>query len=254
VKAIQLERPGCFRRVETPEQLEVLGIMIDGGLTERLVVPARKLHRSTSLASEQCALVETLAIGCHAVNRANVQPDDHVLVIGSGPIGLAVIEFVKLARARTIVMDVNPARLEFVREKIGIPETILARGHREDLAALSALTDRALPDVVIDATGNDQSMSRAVEFVAFGGRLIFVGITPNPLMLDDAILHRRELTVLASRNALPEDFSRIVKLIEMGRLDTRPWITHRASFDDMIETFPIWLRPGSGVVKAVVEL
>ena len=237
------------------ESHKTLGVMCDGGLCERMILPARKLHPSRRLTFEQLALVETLAIGCHAIQRGHPQPGEHVLVIGAGPIGLAIVEFAKLSGAKTIVMDINEQRLEFARENMGVPDTILATGGSDELKQLQELTGGQLADVVLDATGNHQSMSRALDNCAFAGRLVYVGITQEPVSFPHApVLHRRELTLLASRNALAADFTRIIKLIEDGQIDTRPWITHRADFDGLIAAFPNWLKPESGVVKAMVSL
>lgn len=237
------------------EKLKVIGVMMDGGMTERIVLPARKLHPANKLTAEQCALVETLAIGCHAVNRGNPRKGENVLVIGAGPIGLSVIEFAKLSGAKTIVMDMNEQRLAFVREKMGVPDTILTRGDGEELKRLGEMTGGQLADVVVDATGSNKSMSQALGCCAFAGRLVYVGITQAEVSFPHApLMHRRELTLMASRNALPPDFTRIIKLIEDGKIDTRPWITHRARFDDMIGEFPGWLKPESGVIKAIVEV
>src|SRR5947208_8558278 len=115
------------------ENHQTLGVHCDGGLRPYFTVPARKLHISTKLSYDQLALVETLAIGCHAIQRGNPQPNETILVIGAGPIGLSVVEFAKLSGARTIVMDVNPQRLAFVRAKMGITETILAQGTDADV-------------------------------------------------------------------------------------------------------------------------
>ncbi len=237
------------------EQLKVLGVMMDGGLTERMVLPARKLHPANRLAPEQCALVETLAIGCHAVNRGNPQPGENVLVIGAGPIGLSVIEFARLSGARTFVLDLSAPRLEFVRKKMGVPDTILAGDEGVALEQLRERTGGSLAQVVIDATGSHQSMGAALQYCGFTGRLVYVGITQAEISFPHApILHRRELTILASRNALPPDFTRIIELIESGRIDTRPWITHQAEFGRLIEVFPEWIRPETGVIKAVVQV
>jgi alcohol dehydrogenase len=237
------------------ENLKVIGVMTDGGMTERIVLPARKLHPANKLTPEQCALVETLAIGCHAVNRGQSKTGESVLVIGAGPIGLSAIEFARLSGARTIVLDLNEARLSFVRDQMRIADTIVTRGDGEELKPLRELTGGQLADVVIDATGNHQSMSHALEYCAFAGRVVYVGITQQEVSFPHApILHRRELSIFASRNALPPDFTRIIKLIEAGEIDTRPWITHHASFDDMIGVFPSWIKPETGVVKAMVEL
>ncbi len=234
-----------------------LGVMCDGGLAERYVLPARKLHISKKLTFDQLALVETLAIGCHAVNRGAPKTGEHVLVIGAGPIGLSAVEFAKLSGARTIVMDMNAGRLAFVREKMGVPDTIeLAPG--DEAAAieqLSAITGGQLADVVIDATGSHKSMAAALAYCAFAGRLVYVGITQQEVsFLHAPILHRREISIMASRNALPPDFTRIIALIEEGRIDTGPWITHHAAFEEMIDIFPSWLKPETGVIKAVVAL
>ena len=154
-------------------------------------------------------------------------------------------------------MDMNAARLAFVREKMGVPDTILLapEGEAAALADISAITNGQLADVVVDATGSNQSMAGALAYCAFAARLVYVGITQQEVsFLHAPILHRREVTIMASRNALPGDFTRIVSLIEEGKIDTRPWITHHAKFDDMIAIFPTWLKPETGVIKAVVEM
>ena len=239
------------------EAHKTLGVMCDGGMCERFLLPARKLHISRKLGFDQLALVETLAIGCHAVNRGNPRAGEHVLVIGAGPIGLSVIEFARLSGARTIVMDMNAQRLAFVREKMGVADTILLSpdGGAQALAQLGEMTGGQLADVVVDATGSNKSMGGALAYCAYAGRLVYVGITQQEVsFLHAPIMHRREITIMASRNALAPDFTRIISLIEDGRIDTRPWITHHAKFDDMIGVFPTWLKPESGVIKAVVEV
>jgi alcohol dehydrogenase len=239
------------------EAHKTLGVMCDGGMCERFLIPARKLHLSRKLSFEQLALVETLAIGCHAVNRGNPIPGEHLLVIGAGPIGLSVLEFARLSGARTIVMDMNAQRLAFVREKMGVADTILlaAGGEDQALAQLAGITKGQLADVVVDATGSNKSMGGALSCCAYAGRLVYVGITQQEVsFLHAPIMHRREITIMASRNALAPDFTRIISLIEEGAIDTRPWITHHAKFDDMIGVFPTWLKPESGVIKAIVEV
>ena len=178
-----------------------------------------------------------------------------MLIIGAGPIGLSALEFAQLSGARPIVMDIAESRLAFVREKMGVPDTIVVRGDESDIKAVSEMTNGQFADVVIDATGNNKSMVRALEFAAFAGRVVFVGITQQNLEFPHApFLHRRELTLMASRNALSRDFARIIQLIEDGKIDTQPWITHHAEFEDVPAVFPTWLKPESGVIKAVVNV
>ena len=237
------------------EHHQTLGVHCDGGLRPLFTVPARKLHASPNLSHAQNALVETLAIGCHAIDRGAPKPGETVLIIGAGPIGLSALEFAKLSGARVIVMDMAETRLAFVREKMGVADTLVARGDGSDEAAIAGLTDGRSCDVVVDATGSAASMARALTLCSFGGRLVYVGITQSELVFPHApVMHRRELTILASRNALSRDFSRIIGLIETRTIDTGPWITHRVPFADTMETFPRLLEPGSGVLKAVIEL
>jgi len=234
---------------------QTLGVHCDGGLRPLLTVPARKLHPSPRLTHAQNALVETLAIGCHAIDRGAVGPDDTVLVIGAGPIGLSAVEFARLSGARVIVMDRVAERLEFVRGRMGVADTLLAADAAANQEVLRGLTGGDLCTVVVDATGNAASMSEALGSCSFGGRLVYVGITQAELSFPHApVMHRRELSLLASRNAPARDFTRIIGLIEEGRIDTRPWITHEIPFADLIAAFPGLLDPASGVVKAIVRL
>ncbi|HVS72069.1 MAG TPA: zinc-binding alcohol dehydrogenase family protein [Phycisphaerae bacterium] len=230
--------------------MKVLGVHSDGGMREAFVLPARKLHRAGGLTYDQIALVETLAIGAHAVERAQVHQGENILVIGAGPIGLSVIQFAA-ARGRVMVMDMAEERLAFCREKLGIADTVNAR--EEPQAAIRELTHGEMPTAVFDATGSAGSMMGALRYVAHGGRLVYVGLFQGDFTLSDPEFHRRETTLLATRNALPEDFSRIIGMMGTEQISTAPWITHRASADGVAETFPTWAAPGSGVLKAMIE-
>lgn len=239
--ACRRDKPNCC------VNLKVLGVHTDGGMREFIRVPTSKLHRSRTLSFDQLALVETLGIGAHAVDRAQLQKGESVLVIGAGPIGLSVIQFAVEAGVRTIVLDVNEKRLAFCREQMKVH--LATRSIDEVKTALSG----ELPTAVFDATGNPQSMAKAFEYVAHGGRLVFVGLFIGDVTFHDPEFHRREMTLLASRNSTSADFRRIITLIETARIDTGPWITHRATSNKLIELFPGWLEPDAGVIKAMVE-
>ncbi|MDX1565287.1 MAG: zinc-binding alcohol dehydrogenase family protein, partial [Phycisphaeraceae bacterium] len=232
--------------------LKVIGVMTDGGLREQFTLRADKLHPSQSLDFEQLALVETLAIGCHAVDRGCPTEGENVLVIGAGPIGLATIEFVKLTGARTLVLDLNQQRLDFCREVMGVDRTFQPG---EDLIEnLKAATDGQLPDVVIDATGHHASMGQSFGYIAPTGRLVYVGITTEPITFHHPVFHKPEGTLLCSRNAVPNDFRRIIGLIEDRRIRTDPWITHRIGFDSVCDEFETYTRPETGAIKAIIEV
>jgi alcohol dehydrogenase len=229
--------------------------MCDGGLTEQVILPGNKLHPAPALSYDQAALVETLAIGCHAINRATPATAQNVLILGAGPIGLSALEFARLAQANVMVADVNAQRLDFVSGSMGVSQTILLNGDDSDFESIRKFGKGRLADVIVDATGNHHSMTRAFEFAAFGGRIVYVGIAHNDLRFAHApVFHRRELTLLASRNALPGDFTRIINLISEGKINTDPWITHRATFEEVVNVFDQWIAPSSGVIKAIIEV
>jgi 2-desacetyl-2-hydroxyethyl bacteriochlorophyllide A dehydrogenase len=243
----------CRRgRTNCCARLEVLGVHVDGGMREILKVPARKLHRSETLSFEQLALVETLGIGAHAVGRAGLEAGETVLVVGTGPIGLAVIQSARTRGVRVLATDVDEARLDFCRRQIGVEGAFLADASADE--ALREATRGEMPTVVFEATGNPESMERSFGFVASGGRMVLVGLCQAKITFSDPEFHRRELTLLSSRNATGADFDRVLAAVEAGTLDTRPWVTHRASLSDVAEALPSWARPESGVLKAMVEV
>jgi alcohol dehydrogenase len=236
------------------ETLNVIGVMIDGGLCERFLIRADKLHPSGQLTYEQLALVETLGIGCHATDRGGSGKDDHVLIIGAGPIGLATLEFTRLTGASVTMMDMVESRLDFCRKTYGVQNTVLFKADDSELEQMKEITNGDMFSLVTDATGNTRSMSNALNYLAHTGTLVYVGITTEEIAVPHPPLHRREATIKGSRNALPSDFPRIIGLIEDGTINTDPWITHRTSFSDVIEQFESFTRPESGVIKAVIEV
>jgi alcohol dehydrogenase len=231
--------------------LKVLGVHVDGGLRERVRVPARKLHPSKKLDLDALALVEMLCVGAHAVGRATPASGARVLVIGAGPIGLGVMAFARLAGAEVIALDVDAGRLEHCRAVLGVEHTVAA-GEGAD-ARVEEITGGDRADVVFDATGSPASMQAAFGHVAHGGRLVLVGHANAEITFSDPLFHGREMTLLASRNARPDDFERVIAALEEGKIDSGGWISHRAAFDDLIGVFPAFARREGGLVKAIVD-
>ena len=236
-------------------ELQVFGVHCDGGLrTGTYTVPADKLHPGNGLSYDQLALVEPLAIGFHAVERSAPRAGETVLVIGAGPIGLACLEFLKLHELELLVMDFDQPRLDFCKRHLGVAHTIQPGPGRDPLGAVEQITAGGLADLVIDATGSAQSMSTCFEYAGFGGRITFVGVTSDEVHFPHApIFHRRELTLRASRNALPSNFSEIIDLLASGKIDLDPWITHRLGIDEVPQRFAEVTDPQSGAIKAVID-
>jgi 2-desacetyl-2-hydroxyethyl bacteriochlorophyllide A dehydrogenase len=243
--------PACRQgKTNCCRHMQVLGVHVDGGMRELLLIPVELLIKANTLPAEHLALVEMLAIGAHAVGRAQLEGDDTVLVIGAGPIGLATATFAKRRSDRVTVVDIDDTRLDFV-SNLGLADVL--DGKREVVAELHSRLGDALPTAVFDATGSADSMTKAVHYVEHGGKLILVGHTKGELRFSNPELHKRELSLLCSRNATAEDFGEVIAALRKGEIDPGPWITHRVKAEQLIQAFPGWLEPGSGVIKAMLD-
>jgi threonine dehydrogenase-like Zn-dependent dehydrogenase len=220
-------------------------------MCDRLTVPVTKLRQSSTLSFEHLALVEPLSIGAHAVRRAGPEAGEVILIIGAGPIGLAVAQSLIPLGVEVIIMDISDRRLEFCRNNLKLRHCI--DGRSGPLHELGRLLGQDLPTIVFDCTGDKQSMQDAFNYVAHGGKLVFVGLFSGDLTFKDPDFHSREITLLSTRNATTEDFCRVIELMETGEVDATPWISHRISALDFLDTFPQWADGNRGVLKAVVE-
>jgi threonine dehydrogenase-like Zn-dependent dehydrogenase len=228
----------------------VLGVTEDGGLCERMVVPATHLFNAPGLTLDQLVLVETLGIGWHAVARARPEAHDTVLVLGAGPIGLAVAQAARARVARLLVADVSVERVAFA-ETCGL-ESIRADGELE--AQLLDRTSGVLPSLVFDATGSGTSMEAAFGLTGACGTLVLVGHTTGSLTFENPPFHARELDVRASRNATIADWTEVVAAATEGAIDALPWINHRTTLAGIVAELPgLAANPGR-VVKTVVEV
>jgi len=232
--------------------ISVLGVHQDGGMAEYLSVPAMYVVPTGDISLDDAAMIEFLAIGAHGVRRGNITPEDRVLVVGAGPIGMAAIIFAKARGAHVTVMDTRADRLGFTADTLGANETVPA-GEEAD-RQLAKITDGDFFDVVIDATGNSAAMQQGFGFVGHGGRYVLVSVVRDTISFSDPEFHKRETTLLASRNAQPEDFAEVVRQMIAGKVPTRALNTHRGPIDDAPALFQKWLNPDAGVIKAIVEI
>jgi 2-desacetyl-2-hydroxyethyl bacteriochlorophyllide A dehydrogenase len=231
--------------------LKLLGIHLDGGMQERINVPVSKLLKSTTLPLNHLAVVEMLSVGAHAVRRAEPARGELTLVIGTGPIGLSVASIAREAGAEVIAMDINARRLDFCRNVLHFERCVDAGV--DPLPQLKQLCGNELPTLVFDCSGSRGSMLSAFNYVAHGGKLVFVGLFAGDLTFNDPFFHAHEMTIMSSRNATEADFLKVIGLMETGKIDVSPWITHRAPSEDLIDVFPQWAKAETGVLKAVVE-
>ncbi len=233
--------------------IQVFGVHIDGGMAEYIRVPIRFLITNEGLSFDELALVEPLAIGAHGVRRADVQAGEFVLIVGAGPIGLGCMEFARIAGAKVIALDVNESRLDFCKQKLGVDFTINALAENV-LERLQEITNNDMPTVIIDATGNQKAILNAFQYLAHGGRYVLVGLQKGEISFSHPEFHKRESTLMSSRNATRQDFEKVVESMKKGLVKPTTYITHRVKFDEIKDNFESWLDPKNGVIKAVVEV
>lgn len=233
--------------------IKVCGVHIDGGMVEYLSVPTYALVKGEGLGYDELALVEPLAIGAHGIRQANVQPGEFVLVIGAGPIGLGTMDFARIAGAQVIALDINAERLQFCKDKLKIPFIINVLTD-DVIAELKKITKDDMPTVVIDASGNQQAINNALKYLSHGGRFVLIGLQREEIKFSHPEFHKRESTLMSSRNATVQDFRLVIDSIKSGVIDPSVYITHRTAFEGLKNIFENWLDPSSGVIKAVVEM
>jgi 2-desacetyl-2-hydroxyethyl bacteriochlorophyllide A dehydrogenase len=233
--------------------IKVCGVHIDGGMTEYLSVPSYSLVHGNGLSFDELALIEPLAIGAHGINRAGVRDGEFVLVIGAGPIGLGTIEFARIAGAKMIAMDVNEDRLRFCRDRLKLEYTINALSQNVT-EQLREITNGDMVTVVIDATGNQNAINNAFNYMSHGGRYVLIGLQKGEVKFSHPEFHKREGTLMSSRNATRSDFEQVMNAMKNGLIDPLNYITHRIDFDHLKNEFPSLIKPETGVIKAMVSV
>lgn len=232
--------------------LQVLGVHIDGGMCERILIPAGNLYPANDISLRDAAMVEFQAIGAHAVRRAALTPGERVLVVGAGPIGMGTAFFARLAGGEVTVMDVAETRLAYVRDRLGFGQTVVAGGGA--LAEAGRQTGGDLYDVVFDATGNARAMEGSFAFVASGGTLVFVGVLKADITFSDPEFHRKEMTLKATRNATRQDFETVMAAMARGDIPMDALNTHTEPMVALPEAMPAWLASKDPPLKAIVTL
>ncbi|MEO5594418.1 MAG: zinc-binding alcohol dehydrogenase family protein [Chitinophagaceae bacterium] len=245
--ACRMGKPNCCT------SLQVSGVHTDGGMVEYLSVPSYSLVHGDGLSYDELALVEPLAIGAHGVRRAGIAEGEYVLVVGAGPIGLGTMEFARIAGGNVIAMDINEGRLNFCKEKLQVTDTVNPVSE-DAMKKLKAITNGDMPTVIIDATGNLKAINNAFQYLAHGGRYVLVGLQKGDISFSHPEFHKREATLMSSRNATRADFEHVIASMKRGFVNPTNYITHRVSFNQVKDEFSNWLNPANGVIKAMVEM
>ena len=232
--------------------LRVCGVHIDGGMADYYAIPSRLLVHAQGLNQTELAMVEPLSIGAHGIRRADVKPGEFVLVIGAGPIGLGVMEFARIRGAQVIALDTNEFRLNFCKNGLAVPFIIQA-GEKNVMEQLQDITHGDMPAVVIDASGNRLAINQGFHYMAHGGRYVLVGLQKEELVFSHPEFHKREATLMSSRNATRGDFDLVMQCMREKKVSPLSFITNRVPFKEAASGFPDWIKSPGRIIKVVVE-
>ena len=245
-RACRSGKPNCCVAIA------VLGVHRDGGMCEEICVPETNLLPASGLSLDACATVEFLAIGAHAVLRGRVTSADRVLVAGAGPIGLGVAMFARLAGADLSMLDLDAARLAQACSIVGECQPILADAAADD--AIARLTQGGGFDVLFDATGNLASIEAGFARVAHGGRYVLVSVVNETVSFSDPEFHKREMSLIGSRNATRADFDTVIAAHMAGNIPMERIVTHRTDLAGVVGDLPRWSMQKDGLIKAVIAI
>ena len=230
---------------------ETLGVQRDGAMTEFIVMPRDKLYQAKLIPKELC-LVEPLAVAFHAVSRGRVSANDTVAIFGCGGVGLGIVAAATFRGARTICIDLSDEKLELARLAGG---THTINSMREPLQdRLLQMTEGRGPDVVIEAVGSPTTFRAAVEVVSFGGRVVYLGYAKEPVSYETRLFVQKELDVLGSRNAQPEDFREAIKLLEARLFPVDPAVSLIIPLEEATNALRSWSENPSRFKKILVSL
>lgn len=242
----------CLRgRANACASNRTLGVQRDGALTEFIRIPAARVFPA-NLRLEELCVVEPLAVGFHAIARARVAPADVVAVFGCGAVGLGALAAARARGARTIAVDLDEGKLEVARAA-GALHTVDTR--QTPLGeTLRSLTDGRGPDVIVEAVGSPETYRAAVEEVAWTGRVVYVGYAKEPVAYETRLFVQKELDVLGSRNARPEDFESAVRTLEAGGFPFAEMVSAVVPLEAAPAALRAWSDDPSLVRKIIVDL
>ncbi|MBA0206305.1 zinc-binding alcohol dehydrogenase family protein [Pectobacterium aroidearum] len=243
--------PACKSgRTNCCEKISVIGVHQDGGFSEYLAVPATNVLLAEGIDPQAAALIEPYAISAHAVRRAKVLQGEQVLVVGAGPIGLGAAAIAKADGAHVVVADTSAARREHVIAHLNL--SVVDPSAEDFEAQLRAEFGGSLAEKVIDATGNQHAMNNTINLIRHGGSIVFVGLFKGDLQFSDPDFHKKETTMMGSRNATPEDFAKVGRLMSEGKLTAEMMLTHRYPFSTLADIYEKDVINNRELIKGVI--
>ena len=238
-------------RVNACEHNETFGVQRNGAMSEYLSLPWQKVIPADGISPRDCALIEPMSVGFHAVSRGQITDIDTVLVIGCGMIGVGAIVRAALRGATVIAVDLDDEKLALAK-RIGADYTINSK--TENLhECLQIITNGLGPDVVIEAVGSPATYIMAVNEVAFTGRVVCIGYAKSEVTFQTKYFVQKELDIRGSRNALPEDFRAVVRYLQQGDCPLEEFISNIVHPEEVLNAMQQWSAAPGKVFRILVK-
>lgn len=237
-------------RVNACAHNETLGVQRGGAMKEYFVMPWQKVIPAPTMSPRDCALIEPMSVGFHAVDRGQVTDIDTVMVIGCGMIGIGAIVRASLRGATVIAVDLDDEKLALAHE-IGATYTINSKSEQLHERLLQ-LTDGLGPDVVIEAVGSPATYVMAVDEVAFTGRVVCIGYAKSETAFQTKLFVQKELDIRGSRNALPADFRAVIHYLQQGTCPVDRLISAIVSPEEAADAMQRWSEQPGKVFRILV--
>lgn len=226
--------PCSIGRTNCCKDLKVLGVHVNGGMTEYFSHPGNLVHKVPSdLDWKYVAMLEPLTIALHANHRPKVKAGEHVVIIGAGTIGLLAAQVALVYDAEPVVLDIVDERLELAK-RLGVKNTINP-AKQDAVAEIKALTNGRMAEVVIEASGSKAAIQSTFDYASFAGRISLVGWPNTEIPLLTALITKKELDIVGSRTSAGE-FQESIELIYTKKVKVDPLISKIVNLEEIPRT------------------
>lgn len=232
---------------------ETMGAQRDGAFSEYITMPIERIYDGKGLSAKTLALIEPFCISYHGISRANIQPNDKVLVIGAGTIGVLAAVAAKAKGAKVYISDVAENKMNYAIETFGLDDGILNDSPENFIKRVEEITNGNYFDVTIEAVGLPSTFQACIDAAAFGARMVQIGVGKRTHEFDFTLLQKKELNVYGSRNALKKDFLELIDLVKSGKVDLEKIVTNTYNLDEADKAFQDFSKNVASILKVVIK-
>jgi 2-desacetyl-2-hydroxyethyl bacteriochlorophyllide A dehydrogenase len=232
---------------------ETMGAQRDGAFSEYITMPIERIYDGKGLSAKTLALIEPFCISYHGISRANIQPNDKVLVIGAGTIGVLAAIAAKAKGAKVYISDVAENKMNYAIETFGLDGGILNDSPENFIKRVEEITNGNYFDVTIEAVGLPSTFQACIDAAAFGARMVQIGVGKRTHEFDFTLLQKKELNVYGSRNALKKDFLELIDLVKSGKVDLEKIVTNTYNLDEADKAFQDFSKNAASMLKVVIK-